>query len=296
MNARPSPIEQSAPAYPAVRRGGALFPMLRGTGFKSLCLLLFLVFILSCMGCRDFAAPVNDLAAARYAESVSDIAEAEMHYERFLRKNPQSPARWDVWNRLLNIALNIRQEKSAAVIYLEIMLEEFAGNDERRRAVELTLAGISNDLRDYDRAVELWESLVNNENTSAEDKAECLRNLSHVYLLQLQFEAATTALETCLKLDISDTGKGRCLFDLAESQILQGELAQAKASLLRLISMGPEKEEDVLARFILADVLEQEGRMDDALELFKTIRSAYPNNKAVEIRIAALEKRKKKKK
>ena len=300
MNTRPEIANRNTPTQSLLRRGGVyelaeIGPPLWRVFLDLPALVLLFVLLASLAGCRDFSDPVDDLEAARYAESISDVAEAEMHYERFLRKNPQSPERWNVWNRLLNISLNIRQEKAPAAAYLEIMLDEYSDNNDRRRVVELTLAGISNDLRNYDRAVSLWESLVNNEDTPSEDKAECLMNLSHAYLLQLQFEDATTALETCLKMDVTDSTKGRCLFDLAESQILQGDLSLAETSLLRLIGMEPEESEDVLARFILADVIEQRGRLNEALEHFKAIRSVYPNNKVIEMRIASLEKRKKKK-
>ena len=41
---------------------------------------------------------------------------------------------------------------------------------------------------------------------------------------------------------------------------------------------------------MLADVLEQQGNFASAIAYFETIRSTYPNEKVVELRIANLKK------
>ena len=42
---------------------------------------------------------------------------------------------------------------------------------------------------------------------------------------------------------------------------------------------------------MLADLMEDQGRRKEALELFKSIESTYPNPQAVEVRIKGLESR-----
>ena len=231
----------------------------------------------------------DDLVMAEMAAKSRDIGDAEMFYERYLRKNPTGDQRWNVWQNLLNISLNIRQDKITAKDYLEIMLLEYDEEPVKRRDIQMELAAVSNDLRMYERAVTLWEKLVEDEGTPDEDKAAFYRALSHAYMRRLEFTMATDVLELCLKLNVSLSTKADCLYDVGEAEMITGNMAESEKALRSLLAM-PEAtpQRRVLAVFMLADVLEQQNRPEEAVKLFESIRESYPNTRVVEMRIAAL--------
>ena len=257
--------------------------------------LFFVVLLSLCLpmgGCQEEQQGSDDeIALAEAALRRRDAGDAEMYFERYLRKNPQGELRWHVWEQLLQISLELRQDRKTARDYLEIMLVEFANEPERRREIQLRLAGLCNEMRDYPRAGTLWEALAQDPGTPDKVKARVYRGLAHIYLGRLEFIAATETLKACLKLEVDTATKADCLYALGEAQALTEEFAAAESSLRGLLELpGITEERRVLAVFLLADVLEQQGRYDEAVKHFESIRATYPNEKVVEIRIAHLKK------
>jgi tetratricopeptide (TPR) repeat protein len=265
---------------------GALKP-----AFFLLCfpLLLSLFLFLGAYRSGENTGLQSDLDMAERAIKARDIGDAEMFYERYLRKNPAGEQRWKVWHSLLNISLNLRQDKVTAKHYLEIMLLEYAADPPRQREIQRQLAGLCSDLRLYDRAAALWEALVKDEATPAEDKAAFYRELSHAYMRRLEFTMATDVLELCLQLDVSPATKADCLYDVAEAQMFTDNLEQSEKALRSLLDGADVSAyRRVLAVFMLADVLEQQNQTEEAVRLFTSIRESYPNSKVVEMRISSL--------
>jgi tetratricopeptide (TPR) repeat protein len=231
----------------------------------------------------------DDLTLAEEALSERDIGDAEMYFERYLRKNPDGEDRWEVWLQLLSISLDIRQDKATAGDYLEIMLSEFNADPPKRRHIQMALAGLYKDMRLYFRAFLLWEALATDPGLSSEERALVYRELSHAYLRRLEFTSATDILGLCLQLDVRPDTKADCLYALAETQMLTdklGESEQALRDLLLLTDISTDRR--VLATFILADVLEQRDKLQEAASLFESIRETYPNTKVVTVRLSAL--------
>lgn len=255
---------------------------------------IIVLFCFTLVGCQSQSG--DDLTLGNQAYDRYEITDAEMFYERYLRKNPESSNRWWVWNRLLDISLNIRQQKSNSIAYLEIMLEEYGKDDDKRRSITRSLANLYFEVINYERAVILWESLAYDPSSLSTEKAEAFRKLAFLYLRRLDFSDSTSVLQKCLQLDVEQSVKADCLFDLSEIQLLLGELPQAYANLHTLLQLDdPNKERYLMVRFMYADVLEQKGRFDEALELFTQLRTVHPNPAVIDVRIESLQKRMKKK-
>lgn len=231
----------------------------------------------------------DDLTLARAAAKDRDIGDAEMYYERYLRKNPQGEHRWQVWQSLLEIALDIRHDMSGGREYLEIMLDEFRDDPERRRQIQLTLADIANEMLAYERAVTLWEAVSSDPGTPQETLAEVYRNLSRAYLRRLEFTLSKELLDRCLQLNVAENTKAECLYALSEAHMLTDELASSEQALRDMLEMDLDDETlRVEGMFMLADVLEQQDRVREAEALFETLRDVYPNPRVIEIRLGAL--------
>ena len=236
----------------------------------------------------------EDLFQAELALKERDLGDAEMFLERYLRKNADGARRWEVWNKLLEISLNIRQDASTAMEYLEIMLDEFAADPPKRRSIQMQLAGLAKGAQAHSRAVTLWEALAADPDTPAEDRAIVYKELSGAYLRRLEFTEATDVLGLCLDLDIAPETKAGCLYALAETRMLTGELPESEKALRDLLALeGMAETRRISAIFMLADVEEQQDRLDEALELLESIRDSYPNTSVVQLRLQTLKEKKK---
>ena len=256
-----------------------------------------LLLCLLTLSCGEDAAkdPATTLEPAEQALAKGDIADAEMLYERFLRTEPSSPLRRQAWNKLLEITLNIRQDKATAGAYLEVMRREYADAPEYRRGVELALATLRNSMRDDSEAVPLWEKLAADPGTPPETKALVYRNLAAAYMRRLEFTPAQDALQACLELNMGVPAKGECLYDMAEVNMLTEDPAGSERN-LRTLLRWTDLPEDLRLRavFLLADVCDLQAKYPEALSLFESIRNKHPNQKVVDMRIAYLKNRKKK--
>ncbi|MDL2290780.1 hypothetical protein LJC09_01570 [Desulfovibrio sp. OttesenSCG-928-F20] len=262
---------------------------------RSLVAALMLLFVLLFSACtvEKKDPEQDDLFRAEAALKERDIGDAEMFFERYLRKNTVGDRRWEVWNNLLDISLNMRQDSATASQYLEIMLDEFGDDPAKRRSILIQLAGIANSRHNYPRAVALWEDLAADPQTPAEDRALVYRELSAAYMRRLEFSEARDVLGLCLDLDIAPESKAGCLYALAEIQMLTEALPESEQVLRDLLALeGVAESSRVAAVFMLADVLEQLNRLDEAAQLLESIHESYPNASVVLLRLKALKDKK----
>lgn len=234
----------------------------------------------------------DDLAEAREYMRHRDFMEAEKFFERYLRRNPDGPHRWEAWNNLVDLALNVRHNRNSAVELLEAMTIEYENSPQERRMVQERLAEEYENMRRYERAMELWSALEKDKDTPALKKAEIYRNMARVYLRRLEFELARESLTLCMELDIAQSAKSECRYDLADAYMVMEYLDSGIAELRTLLQQdGVDDELRVLSIFMLADALEQQGNRAAALTLFESIRHSYPNLSVVEARIEYLKTR-----
>lgn len=237
----------------------------------------------------------SDIEEARHAMMTRDYLEAEKSFERYLRRNPEGTERWEVWNSLVDIALSVRNDRKAAVELLEAMLIEYEDSPVRKRIISSQLAEQYRLSRKYERALDLWSSVAEDKEADVVMRAGAYRNLAGIYLRRLEFELATTSLGYCLELDIPDTVRSECLYDLAQTHAGMEELDKAVLYFRSVLALEDIPETmRTLAVFMLADALEQNGDTEEALKLFTGISETYPNPKVVEQRIAYLLDKKKK--
>lgn len=240
-------------------------------------------------GCQADDAGRDDLSDAREYMSQRDFIEAEKSFERYLRRNPEGEARWEVWNHLVDLALSVRHDRAAAIELMETMLVEYESVYPERRQVQERLAKVYEQARRYDRAMELWSLLANDPDTPALQKASIYRGMAKVYLRRLEFELVKDSLRRCLALDVPQSVKSECHYDLADAYMIMEDTDAGISELRALLQQeGMDDELRVLSVFMLADALEQKGEKAVALKLFESIRLTYPNSGVVEVRIEYL--------
>lgn len=259
--------------------------------------LLALAFAFLLFACGEEQATVkDDLTLAREYMRHRDFIEAEKSYERYLRTNPNGEDRLEVWNQLVELALNVRHNRNSAIELMEAMLIEYEHQPEICWEIQEKLATEYDLARRYDRSLELWGQLLQNPGTPSVKKAAAYRNVSQIYLRRLEFELAKESLDYCLKLDVPLEIKAHCQYDLANAHMIMEDTEAGIAELRKLLSNEALSDDlRVLSVFMLADALEHQGKNDTALTLFKSIRQTYPNTRVIEARIEYLTKDMKKK-
>jgi len=138
----------------------------------------------------------------------------------------------------------------------------------------------------YERAVTLWTMVVDDKEAPAIERIEAYRQLAEIYLRRLEFELAKKALDYALALDMPVALRGQCLYDLARMYLATDEPREAIKQLRAVLAL-PEipRRQHALAAYILADTLELLGQRQEALHLFESIRTVYPNALIMEQRI-----------
>jgi tetratricopeptide (TPR) repeat protein len=257
--------------------------------FFLICFALSLA-VLPAAGCFDEDERHDDLTDAREYMRHRDFMEAEKSFERYLRRNPDGQERLEVWNNLVDLAINVRHDRNSAIELLEAMTIEYDVNSPERRMVQERLAEEYEQTRNYVRAMELWVALEKNPGTSELKKADLYRNMARVYLRRLEFELAKESLSLCLTLNIPQSAKSECQYDLADAYMVMEITDEAIKELSSLLEQdGVDDDLRVLAIFMLADALEQQGKKLEALNLFEGIRFSYPNTSVIEARIEYLQ-------
>ncbi len=237
----------------------------------------------------------GDLVEARTAMMKRDYLEAEKNFERYLIRNPDGADRWEVWNSLTDLALSVRNDRKAALELMEAMLIEYADDPARKRIISGRLAEQYRMARKYERAITLWSSVMDDADADPVERARACRNLATVYLRRLEFELAKESLGYCLELEIPDTVRAECLYDLAQTHMGMGDMDQAITYFRSVLGhTNITESQRTLTVFMLADALDQKGEETEALRLFTGISETYPNPRVVEQRIAFLKAKRKK--
>ena len=336
-----------------------------------LLLMLFLGALFLPLGCSEPQAEESYLDRARSAFAAKEFLEAEKLYERYLHKNPDDEGRWEAWERLAYIAVNIRRDEGLAGDIYESMALEYQASPVRFQNVMLRLGLVYEANSLWQRAHSAWQRLLLTPELSLENELIAHLHLARIYQRSADYSNAGRHLEICLNLTLSlpssepsdisaampeEPGaepdieaeadqvpeeasgeadiqavensssagsgeeelenvaelpaepllelamdlaaepevtiqalRGEALYMLAMVHAGQGETEQAEARLRELGEM-PEVPAQIRVQglFMLADLLEEQGKLRAALDLFQLIESAYPNPQAVSVRIKGL--------
>lgn len=280
---REIPSGISLPAASRHRRGLSRF-----SAFLPLILLLGTVLLSGgCLGSDD---KPDTLQQASDAFTTGQYLKAEKLYELYLQTNPEGERRWEAWNRLLDLSLNVRGDRKQAAAVIEATILEYARDTGRMWDLHIRLAEIYADMQDWDNASSTLQRLINIPNLESDNYGEGYRRLAAVYLRQGEYDLARDALESCAREAQSTELQARCRYEM--SQVLGFmEIWESAEQLLQELVDNPgiSRELHALAAFSLADIYEQKEHYAAARQLLESIVDTYPNPRAVEVRLESLQ-------
>ncbi len=278
---------------------------------------VFLVVFLLC-GCTADRNDKGDIDAARTAYSSGNFTEAERMYESYLQFNAEGLYRLEAWNRLLDISLNVLGNYEKSISLLEAMILEFSQDPGQAWKLTCRLAQLQENSKQWNEAVSTWQSALEINGLDDSQLPEVYLHLARIYRRQHAIDLAEQALDACESDARRPEMKALCLYELAQtleytqrrieaqSIALTPEQVRAfdpkknqqriKELLQKIRSIpGVDKERKALAGFMLAEVYENMNKLPEAIALLESIHDNYPNPKVVEVRLAYLKKKSKKK-
>ena len=289
---RPAPLGggKSFPRSPRTRRFKVKHPKIAIMKLKLVPLLVLLSLLFACSKEKPESGYIDE---ARAAFNNKEYLEAEKFYERYLREVPEGAERWEAWERVAYVALNIRCDEALAADIFEAMALEYADRPELYQDVLIRLTEIYESNFRWQRALNAWQRLLSTPGLEPGRKARAHLHLAQIYQRKMEYANAMQNLEACLAMELSPNMKAEVLYNLSMIYADQGEKKLAEEKLIELTTMSTTMNNiQVQGLFMLGDLMEEQGKYKEALELFKSLEQTYPNPQAVEVRIKNLENRK----
>lgn len=243
-------------------------------------------------GCGDGKESLpSELEKARSAYSRGLYLEAEAQYERFLQENAQHPARWEAWNRILDITFSVKADTERGLILLEAMLLEYGDDQEKSAAVLQQIGDLYAEQKQWDKAVEKW---AKGRRLSGQEPAAqwpfTLR-MARAYRAMGHYDMARETLARSLREAPDAKAQAIGKYDMAMTYTFLENWDKAR-KLLEEVTAGGElpPEDHAVAVFLLADVHIHDGELEKAKDLLESVAGAHPNPLAVDIKIDYLDK------
>lgn len=255
----------------------------------AICLLLFFAVCLAAACSSDESPGAEDIERARDAYSKGFYLEAEKEYERYLQIEPQGAYRKEAWNRLSEIAVNIKGDRDRAVVLLEAMYLELGGDADQAWKIMFQLGEVYAELGNRAKAIESFEKCLIHAEGDPERMYRTRLRMARLYRDMGSYDLVASTLENCAETATEPEAKARCLYELAQSYSFISGWGQARKTLEELLEIeGLSDETRALAVFLLADSYEHEHDFRKTRELLESILTTYPNPKVVEARLGSL--------
>lgn len=237
----------------------------------------------------DTSPGAEDIERARESYSKGFYLEAEKDYERYLQIEPQGEFRKEAWDRLSEIAVNIKGDYDRAVVLLEAMYLELGGDANEAWTIMFQLGEVYAELGNQPKAIESFEKCLIHAEGNPEHTYKTQLRMARLYRAMGSYDLVASTLENCADSATGPEAKAKCLYELAQSYSFISGWNQARKTLKQLLDIpGLSEETHALGMFLLADIYEHERDFRKTRELLKSILTTYPNPKVVESRLGNL--------
>jgi tetratricopeptide (TPR) repeat protein len=244
-----------------------------------------------CAACDSGREESRSLQKARTAFAQGFFLEAEKGFQAYLKAHPNGPHRLEAWNRLVEIAVNVKGDNAAGMSLLEAMLLEYGGNPDKAWPIMSKLGDLFVRAGELDKAIEVWHRRLEMEGLTAHQKTVARLDLARVFQHQGEFDTAKDTLQECVQVADAAQDKADCLYELAQTQYYLRNMKEAKAALEELMALPRESvaiETRTHAAFVLADIYEHQRQFSKACELLESILEEHPNPRAVRARLGLI--------
>lgn len=240
-----------------------------------------------------YRANLDDILENRYQKGLAmrdagDYAGAVEQFRELQAKHPdcaRAPEALLQAAKLLNFSQN--RFSDALLVYLSLE-RDYATTPQAAEARRQIADLYKFRLNDQARAITAYQRLIDDDTDGADqlqyEVADCYFRLNN-------FEQARIEFEQQLRYYPTSALAPEVQFRLAVTHALEGDAERAMTAFREVPIHWPQSPYAIEAQFGLATVLEERDRLQEALSLLEALRGIYPNQEALEQRIANLQSR-----
>jgi len=241
-------------------------------------------------GCDIFdKTAINEFEAATKRWNAGDYQTAVTLYFALVKEHPHSSKADDAlyWAGVTQFLYLGETER--ALQTLRLLLKRYPNRDMAPHAQWYIAQIYELGYNDYDRAIEEYRKAVDYSNRDVREKslyglAECLSRVG-------KMDEARSTWTQQVTMFPSGPQSRLAYFRLGTAAFSKGEIENAKNFYMKTLENSTDKELSIKAKFSLAECLEAEDSLNEALKLYKEIEPEYSNREAIQIKIRALEAR-----
>jgi tetratricopeptide (TPR) repeat protein len=241
-------------------------------------------------GCERGISERDDLAVAQEAAARQDWAQVARLLPRYLQEEGDEKKRWDAWSLLVTASENMN-ETAWAVEYLEAMLQEYSGGENRLGVILRRLGDNYAKARLWSKASATWLRLLDVEELSPDETANLYRRIGLFHFWNRALPAAEDMFEMCADNASSPELRAGCQFWLADVLADSGQLDASLEKIGELL--GGENVPPATAGqayFLQGDILQQQNKLDEAVLAFEKALPLHANPSVIQNRIDYLRK------
>ncbi len=231
------------------------------------------------------------LHGARTAYITGENLTAEELYQRYLQDFPQGKNRLEAWNRLYDIAVNLRKEPARAVPIVDAMLLEYASDPAVYPEVVERAAGLHGALREWEAAVGLWTKYLELPGVTGSRRSLARVHLAKCLVLDRKEERALAVLRECGRDRAGIEVLFQCRIEEAGILVRMDQFDAARTTLGEILALdGLDPGRRAQAGFMLGETYEALKQKAEAIRAYESILDDYPNPQAVKARLDFLRK------
>ncbi len=147
-------------------------------------------------------------------------------------------------------------------------------------------------LLDSERAIEIYRKLLlANPDTLEADLF--LFRIAQSYFRMNKFEDARKEYQNLLERYPKSQFAAHARYAIGNTYFMQGSYSVAMEALKQVLRLHPNSDDAVEAQYLMAQCLEHDGKIQNATEMYQSLKDRYPVPEVIELRLAEIHKRNK---
>ncbi len=249
--------------------------------------LLFFFFALT--GCRFSYSDIEFDRASKAAQS-KKYSEAIGHYEKVMKKEPESALAINAAREAAKIALFETKQFSLALEFLKHLVLYSPDRAERISSQESMAFIYFDKLNQYDKAIRSYSQLLTLK-ISDDKRVDYELNIAKSFFYLNQFQQALLEIQNLLNVEKNPDKIFEINLFKASIYLAIKQTEDAVAVYRNLMTSFPEQASKEKVGISVSFAYEDINEFGKAIDILKEIRSSYPDQEFIDIKIKRLEQR-----
>jgi len=241
------------------------------------------------LGCLEQEGDTSYFDQAEYYFSTGQFNQAKTLYQQYIDEKEHGSKRYQAWNRLLSIRVDIYGDVQGGLDILKAMQMEFDREKDKILDINASMAVMYERLGQPRESRRIWKKNKDLA-VSMRNKKEAALFMSKKGMQLREFEKVREDLKDFSECsgEIDADLCSRIQYTLGKSYYMQTDLTRAGEILSRAYRLDAGKEYKSRAGLLLAEVLLDQEEIDEAKALLKELLDIHPNPGAIEVRLKNL--------